>query len=97
VQLLPTSWIFFPLAYSEVDLERAACLLGTAEALRENIHIPMREIERLEYDATVISLRDRLDEAAFDSAWAEGRSMDIERAIRYAVSPAGETGPSGDA
>jgi hypothetical protein len=49
----------------------------------------MRDLEQLEYDATLASLRSQLDQSAFDSAWAEGRLMDLERAITYATTTAG--------
>ncbi|OGO38370.1 MAG: hypothetical protein A2W35_03935 [Chloroflexi bacterium RBG_16_57_11] len=84
------------IAHREGEMERAVRLLGAAEKLRENIRVPMRDAERLEYDATVASLRGQLDAAAFDSAWAEGRAMDLERAIRYATTSVGETASPGD-
>ena len=37
--------------------ERAARLLGAAEALREKINIPMSQFERIEYDKQVSELR----------------------------------------
>jgi DNA-binding NarL/FixJ family response regulator len=33
----------------------------------------------------VAAVRSALDEAAFDTAWAEGRAMSFERAIEYAL------------
>lgn len=65
--------------------ERAARLFGAAEALREKIEMPMGPEERVEYDNEVAALRDRMDEKALTSAWAEGRKMTMEQAIAYAI------------
>ena len=67
--------------------ERAARLLGAADALRETIHVPMTDQEHVEYDATVAALRSELAGDAFAHAWAQGRAMDMEQAISYAVMP----------
>jgi predicted ATPase len=80
---------FAYLAHGQGEMERIARLLGAAERLREEIHVPMRDLEQLEYDATLASLRSQLDQSAFDSAWAEGRLMDLERAITYATTTVG--------
>jgi hypothetical protein len=34
----------------------------------------------------VTALRSRLDQTTFDAAWAEGRAMSVEQAIRVASS-----------
>ena len=66
--------------------ERAARLFGAAEALREKIAMPMDPQERVEYDQQVAALRGRMDEEAFTSAWREGRALNMEQAISYAIS-----------
>ncbi|HLO34092.1 MAG TPA: adenylate/guanylate cyclase domain-containing protein [Anaerolineales bacterium] len=73
------------LAKVQEDTERAACLFGAAEILRENISIPMTPVEHFEYEREVSDLRRNMDEAAFSKAWAEGRAMTMESAIEYAV------------
>ena len=73
------------IARQEGEAERAARLLGAAEALREITHIPMRSDEQVEYGKEIASLRNKIDATAFTSAWAEGRAMDVEHAIGYAV------------
>jgi len=75
------------IALADHDPQRAVHLLGAAEVLREGIHIPMTDVERVEYDGAVAALRAQLGADAFAAAWAQGRSMDIERAIQYAVTP----------
>jgi tetratricopeptide (TPR) repeat protein len=65
--------------------ERAARLLGAADALCETIefHLPPRE--RAIYDRTVVALHAALDEATFAATWAEGRVMILEQAVGYAL------------
>ena len=76
------------IAQAEHQPLRAARLLAAAEILREAIHVPMMDTERADYAAAVAALRDRLPPDAFAAAWAQGRTMDMERAIQYAVTPA---------
>ena len=73
------------IARQEGEAERAVRLLGAAEALREAIRVPMRSDERIEYEKERASLRDQMDAAAFTAAWAEGRDIDLEQAISFAV------------
>jgi len=67
------------------QVERAARLLGAAEALREKIHIPMSHFERIEYDKQVTGLRNGMDEEVFSNLWSEGRVMTMEQAIQSAL------------
>ena len=64
---------------------RAARLYGAAESLRKSINIPMTPLETTEYDREIASLRQGMDEAAFTSAWADGKAMSMEQAINYAL------------
>jgi hypothetical protein len=74
------------IARQEGEAERAARLLGAAEALREIIRVPMRDDEHVEYQKEIASLRNQMDTPAFTAAWAEGRAMDLERAVSYVTS-----------
>jgi hypothetical protein len=65
--------------------ERAARLLGAAEALREVIHMPVRSSDQSDYQRIVGIARAQLDEATFAAAWAEGRAMTPEQAIDFAL------------
>jgi len=76
---------FAMIAKAQEEEQRAAQLFGAAEALRENIHIPMTPLERVEYDHEVNDLRNNMDEAAFAKAWADGRTMSMEQAIALAT------------
>jgi tetratricopeptide (TPR) repeat protein len=70
--------------------ERAARLCGAAEALREEISVPLTPTAHLptarsERDRTLAAARAALGEAAFESAWATGHALPLEEAIAYAL------------
>ncbi len=73
------------IASANDQVERAARLLGAAEALREKINIQMSQFERSEYDRQVAGLRICLAEPVFSNLWSEGRLMTMEQAIQLAV------------
>src|ERR1043165_457623 len=73
------------LAKAKEEAERATRLLGAAELLRETIGIPMSPMERPEYERAVNDLRTNMAKAAFAKAWADGRNMSMEQAIKYAL------------
>jgi predicted ATPase/transcriptional regulator with XRE-family HTH domain len=65
--------------------ERAARLLGAAGALRDTAHRP--RIDSEDYYRHILNMtRAQLDEPAFNDAWAEGRAMNLEQAVAYALS-----------
>jgi tetratricopeptide (TPR) repeat protein len=64
---------------------RAAQLWGAAEALREQIHIPLMPGFRDEYERMVAGARNQAGEAAFAAAWNKGRSLTLEQAIECAL------------
>jgi predicted ATPase/class 3 adenylate cyclase len=66
--------------------DRAARLLGAAEALREQSGDAMTSPERVEYEAEVDRLRGLLGPEALGAAWAEGRRLSAEEAVALAVS-----------
>ncbi len=78
------------IAKTQEEEQRAARLFGAAEALRENIHMPMTPLEQAAYDREVNDLRANMDETAFDKAWAEGKAMTLEQAISCALATEGE-------
>jgi hypothetical protein len=73
------------IASANEQVERAARVLGAAEALREKINIQMSQFERSEYDKQVAGLRNCLGEPAFSNLWSEGRLMTMEQAVEFAV------------
>ena len=64
--------------------EKAARLLGTAQAIREMIGAPIPPVERAEYEQTLSLARAGLDEAAFTTAWNEGRETTVKKVIAEA-------------
>ncbi len=75
---------------------RAARLWGAEEALREAIGYPRSPYDRAHYDyeGYKAAIRSRLDEAAWEAAWSEGRAMTPEEALEYALSEEEELPPS---
>ncbi len=69
------------IAGAQEQFSRAARLLGAAEALRENTHLPMAPYERPEHGQHLAAIRERLDSDAFTVAWAGGRRMTMEQAV----------------
>jgi len=65
--------------------ERAACLLGAAQALRTRLNSEMEPHERADYEATQAGIRLQLDQAALQSAWSTGEAMGLEQAVAYAL------------
>ncbi|HLZ56056.1 MAG TPA: protein kinase [Ktedonosporobacter sp.] len=59
----------------------ATRLLGAAQALRETIGSPIPQIDRLDYDNLLVSLRTQLDPATFRAAWTQGHNMTAEQAL----------------
>ncbi|MGD8280520.1 MAG: BTAD domain-containing putative transcriptional regulator [Gemmatimonadota bacterium] len=70
------------------DAERASCLFGAAEAIRETIGAPLLALEERRYRHTVAQLVPLLPERRRAGAWAEGRAMDLEQAVVYALAEA---------
>jgi predicted ATPase/DNA-binding XRE family transcriptional regulator len=70
------------------DAQRPALLLGAAEALLEEVGARIYNYyqpDRSLYEHTAGNVRARLGEAAFEEAWDEGRAMDFEEAVAYAL------------
>jgi len=73
------------LAIQDEEPQRAAKLIGAAEAIRERAQSPMAEHEQAEYSAAIAQLRSMLNEVEFHALWTEGRSMTMEQAIQMAL------------
>ena len=72
------------LATGDGNHPEAARLFGAAQGLRERMGVVRFKIHDAAYQASVTELRNAMDEAAFDAAWAEGAGLSIEDAISYA-------------
>jgi predicted ATPase/predicted Ser/Thr protein kinase len=67
------------------DPQAAARLLGASAAQLETLGIVMHAGERPLLRQIEAAVREQLDEATFDAAWAEGRAMSLEQAVSYAL------------
>ena len=67
------------------EFERAARLLGAAEAQREAFGSFMPPAEHAEHDQRVGEAQAQLGEAKLAAAWATGRAMTIEQMVVYAL------------
>jgi hypothetical protein len=63
--------------------ERAVRLWGFAESSRRALKAPRASFD--DYDRLVDSARVTLGDASFETAWSQGRSMDLAHAIADAV------------
>jgi predicted ATPase len=61
--------------------EDAVRLLGAADRLRSEASIPIWGPRLARFEALKNSLRDRLGEEAFDSAWAAGHTLEFEESL----------------
>ncbi|HEY7031220.1 MAG TPA: LuxR C-terminal-related transcriptional regulator [Thermomicrobiales bacterium] len=73
------------------NAERAARLLGSAEALREAIAAPLPESERPAYDRLAGSVRNALGRDAFSAAIEAGRATSLQEAVSTASAEANGT------
>jgi predicted ATPase/DNA-binding CsgD family transcriptional regulator len=70
---------------AEGEAERAARLLGAAEALRERCRSPLAPAERPDYEQTLAALHKALDERCLALAWSAGRAMTVEQVAEEAL------------
>jgi predicted ATPase/DNA-binding CsgD family transcriptional regulator len=77
--------------------ERSARLFGAAEGIIEAIGVRRYKDYQPNsslYESTAVAVRSRLGEEAFEEALAEGRTMDSERAVEYALSKEEQASPT---
>jgi non-specific serine/threonine protein kinase len=83
-------------AYVAVErgaFERAARLLGAAEAMREAATAPMAYDEEPEYRRFVDRTRAGMPAGVFADAWAAGRTLSLTTAVAEALAPLPESAP----
>jgi len=73
------------IACAEIRYERAACLFGAGDVLREALGLRRSPRMQIRYDETLAATRAGLGAATFAAAWAEGRAMTLEQAVEYAL------------
>jgi tetratricopeptide (TPR) repeat protein len=74
---------------ASIDLEQgrpgeAAELLGAADAVREEIGVPVEPFNRERYDRDLDGARSALGEGLFEEAWQRGRALTIDEAVAAA-------------
>ncbi len=67
------------------EAQRAAKLFGAAQALREAVGYPQPPGERAVQEPYLVAARSRVEET-WEAALAEGRAMELEEAVEYALS-----------
>jgi predicted ATPase/class 3 adenylate cyclase len=65
--------------------EKAARLLGAADALVQTAGAAWQNDDRVPYDRGLELARAQLGEDAFEKVWQEGRAMSMEQAVEYAL------------
>lgn len=73
------------IACAERQYERAACLFGAGDALREALGVRRSPRIQVRYDERLAVTRGGLGDVAFAKQWAEGRAMTLEQAVEYAL------------
>jgi non-specific serine/threonine protein kinase len=86
-----SQYSFFGLACiadSEGRTARAARLWGVSEAIREaaGFRLPHAALTVMKYEDRLAGAHTRLGEPKFQSAWAEGKAMPLDQAVKYALS-----------
>ena len=76
---------FGAVALAQENLGDAARLYGASEATSESIHATLLTWDRKDLQRNVAKLREQLDAAVLNAAWAEGRAMSLERAVAFAL------------
>jgi predicted ATPase len=77
---------FAAVAFALAGPEPAARIWGCVERLRDEIGAPMAASARLWYERQVTAARAAMGEdVAFDLAWKEGRAMNLDQAVQYAL------------
>lgn len=73
------------IAFEQKEPERSARLLGASEALREAVGTPLPPVEREERAHYLKMVQAALGEEKFTSLQVEGRTMNIEQIVLYAL------------
>ena len=80
---------FASLAVHQARYERGIHLWAAASALRDRLGSPLRPFDREKQERKAASVQQALDDDAFAAAWAQGRALTLEQAVRYALEEKG--------
>ena len=75
------------IALLEEQPERAAYLLGVAEALFQMLSARLRPDDAAKHEQLVATLRTRLPEHGFTTNWQQGQTAPLQQAVAYALTP----------
>ena len=78
-------WGFAVAAMRRGRPERAACLFGVADGLRDRTGLYLSPVDAEDYRQDVAQARAALGDAAFAAAWDQGRRLSAEEAIALAL------------
>jgi DNA-binding NarL/FixJ family response regulator len=67
------------------DPVRSARLCGASQALHESMGARLSAGERAYFEPHLAAARAQLDNATWQTTWAEGRAMTLEQAVEYAL------------
>lgn len=73
------------------EWRRAARLLGAAEACKTRYALALEPIDRSVFDEATATSRAALDDPAWQAAWAEGRAMNEEDVLAFALETSDST------
>ena len=76
---------FAQLVATQKLFECAAVLWGAAEQLRQTLNLQLPPAREDLYTSLIPDARAQLGEEVFTSAWAQGRRMDVQQAIDFAL------------
>jgi predicted ATPase len=66
--------------------EDGAKLFGAAAALRDLLGAPLPPADVPAYEERIATVRARMKDEEFETAWKEGRSMEVDQAVAFALS-----------
>ena len=78
---------FAGLALAQGQIIPAVHLFGAVDSLLQTLAWRLPPADNKAYEQNLASARAQLTDAAFQTAWDEGRALSTEQAIRYALSP----------
>jgi predicted ATPase/Tfp pilus assembly protein PilF len=76
---------FASLAVAQGEARRAVRLWGVAERLQQEINVPLPPFWLARHQQFVDMTKSQLDDASFSAAWQEGRRMELEDAVKWAL------------
>ena len=73
------------LAVIQGKAKQAVRLFSAIEVMYKRWEVGQPPTERAEHDHAIVAVRAQLDEATFNSLWAEGQKITVEQAVEFAL------------